>query len=173
MRQIECQYESDVLTAVLQSRWPERVDAELRQHAAHCPICSDVAVVAGAIECAREESAEQMAAECVIPDSGRVWWKAQMRARREAVETVARPITAVQVVAFACAVGLFGACIGATSSWFQAGLKWAWNGVAGIDLTGVIPYATALIESHGLLAAGMLAMVLAVPVAVYLAVGKD
>ena len=41
-------------------------------------------------------------AAAVLPDSGRVWWKAQMRARREAVEAVGRPITAIQVVAFTC-----------------------------------------------------------------------
>lgn len=173
MSQIECPFESDVLTAVLQSRWPERVDAELREHAKSCRICSDVAVVADAIEFAREDSVAAFTAHDGIPDSGRVWWKAQMRARREALETVARPITAVQVVAFACGVGLVGACIGATSHWFQAGLKWAWNEVAGVNPGALIPYAAALIAGHGLLAACMVAMVFVVPVAVYLAIGRD
>ena len=165
MRQIECEFESDVLAAVIQSR----VDAELQEHMKTCAICADVAAVAGAIECAREETVA-----CVsLPDSGLVWWKAQMRARREAVETAGRPITAIHVAAFACAMGLMGACIGATSSWFQAALKSGWTAVTGFDVKAFIPYATALIEGHGLLAAGMVAMILVVPVAVYLAVGKD
>jgi hypothetical protein len=173
MRQIECEFEADVLSAVIQSRWPERVDAELREHAKTCAICADVATVAGAIECAREESAAYAAVPDGLPDSGRVWWKAQMRARREAVAAAGRPITAIQVAAFACAVALMGACIGATSRWFQAGLKWAWAQVTGFDVAAFIPYATGLIASHGLLAACMAAMIFGIPVAVYLAVGKD
>jgi hypothetical protein len=168
VRQIECEFEADVLSAVIQSRWPDRVDAELREHVKTCEICSDVAVVAGAIECAREETVPD-----ALPDSGLVWWKAQMRARREAVETAGRPITAIQVAAFARAMGLMGACIGATSSWFQAALKSGWTAVSGFDVKTFIPYAAALIEGHGLLAACMVAMILVVPVAVYLAVGKE
>lgn len=170
MRKIECEFEADVLSAVIQSRWPARVDPELREHAKHCEICSDVAAVAGAFECAREESAEYARVPDALPDSGRVWWKAQMRARREAVQAAGRPITAIQIAAFACAMVLMGACIGATSSWFQAGLTWV---RAQIDSGKLIPYALALIESHGLLVAAMAAMVLVVPVAVYLAVGRD
>jgi hypothetical protein len=112
MRQVECEFESEVLTAALQSRWPKRVDAELRAHVKACTICSDVVAIASAVDDAREE----MRAGAVVPDSGRVWWLAQLRARREAAEAAGRPITAVQVIAFACAVGLLGACFGATSS---------------------------------------------------------
>jgi hypothetical protein len=107
-----------------------------------------------------------------LPDSGLVWWKAQMRARREAVQAVNRPITAVQIAAFACAMALMGACIGATSNWFQAALKWSWAEVTSFDPATFIPYATALIASHGLLAACMAAMVFVLPVAVYL-IGKE
>jgi hypothetical protein len=173
VRKIECEFEADVLSAVMQSRWPERTDADLRAHVKTCEICSDVAMVSGAIECAREESAAYAAVPDALPDSGRVWWKAQMRARREAVEAAGRPITAIQVAAFACAIALMGACVGATSSWFQAGLKWTWAEITGFDLKTFIPYATGLIASHGLLAAAMIAMVLVVPVAVYLAVAKE
>ena len=173
MRKIECEHEADVLSAVMQSRWPERADADLRAHVKTCEICSDVAAVSGAIECAREESAAHAAVPDTLPDSGRVWWKAQMRARREAIETASRPITAIHIAAFAVALVLMGACIGATSSWFQSGLKWTWAEIAGFDPKTFIPYATGLIASHGLLAAAMVAMVLIVPVAVYLAVAKD
>lgn len=166
MRQVECQFEADVLSAVMQSRWPDRVNAELKAHVKTCEICSDVAAVAGAIECAREESAACATVPDALPDSGRVWWKAQMRARREAIETVSRPITAIQVVAFAVTLVVLGACIGATSSWFQAGLKWAWGQISTINLA-------TMIAGHGWLFAAMIAMVFVVPVAVYLAVGKD
>ncbi len=173
MRQIECAFESEVVMAVVQSRWPDRADAELREHVKTCEICADVAAVAGAIECALEESAACVAFPGTLPDSGLVWWKAQMRARREAVAAAGRPITAVHLAAFACAVGLLGACIGATSSWFQGALKWAWAGITGIDIKAIVPYVAALIEGHGLLIACMVAMVFVVPVAVYLAIGRD
>ncbi len=171
MKQIECSFEAEVLAAVLQSRWPERVDAELREHVKGCAVCGDVAAVAGAIESAREETVAY--APTSLPNSGQVWWKAQMRARREAVEAAGRPITAVQIAAFACAMALMGACIGATSSWFQAGLKWVSGEVAAFDPKALLPYATGMIAAHGLLVACMVAMVFVVPVAVYLAIGKD
>ena len=173
MRRIECQFEADVLAAALQSRWPDRVDPELREHAKTCVICGDVAAVAGAIDRAREETMASTSLRDTIPDSGRVWWKAQLRARKEAAEAVARPITAVQLAAFACAIGLMGACVGATSSWFQTALKWAWSQVTAFDVKAVIPYATALIAAHGLLVLSMLAMIFVVPVAVYFVVGRD
>src|SRR5690348_15497840 len=110
MKQIECRFESDVLEAVLQSRWPGRVESELREHVKTCGICADVAAVAGAINSIQEETANTAALHASIPESGAVWWKAQMRARREDAQTAGRPITAMQVAAFACAVGLFGAC---------------------------------------------------------------
>ncbi len=78
MKPMECEFESEVLEATLQSRWPEQVDAQLREHVAACPICSDVVVIAAAIE----QDREQMRAQAVVPDSGHVWRLAQMRARR-------------------------------------------------------------------------------------------
>src|SRR5271157_3042876 len=120
MNPIECELESEVLAAVLQNRWPEQVDASLREHVAACAICADVVAIAGAIDDAREE----MRAHAVVPDSGRVWWLAQLRARREAAEAAGRPITAAQVIALAAVMGLLGACFGATSKWFQSSLGW-------------------------------------------------
>jgi len=163
MKPVDCEFESDVLAAALQSRWPERVDADLRAHVARCTICSDVVAIASALDDAREE----MRASAVVPDSGRVWWLAQLRARREAAEAAGRPITAVQVIAFACAVGLLGACFGATSTWFQAALGRMASSVA------ALPSAAALVAGHGTLVLGVAAVLFVVPTAVYLAMGKD
>lgn len=169
MRAVECASEPEVMMAVLQSRWPERADAALREHVKTCAVCSDVAAVAKAIG---EAHGETMAG-AALPEAGLVWWKAQMRARREAMAAAGRPITAVQVAALAFAVGLMGACIGATSSWFQEALKGAWAEAAEFDPGTLLPYAAGLIEGHGLLAACLAAMIVLAPVAVYLAIGKD
>lgn len=165
MKRIECEFESEVLAAAIQSRWPDRVDESLREHVRTCEICSDVAVVAGAVDAARDE----MRSSIVVPDSGRVWWLAQLRARREAAKTAGRPITAAQAVAFGCSVALLGACFGATSTGFQAALKWLAANVTGMDVGALVP----LLVQHGALAAGMLTVILVVPAAVYLALGKD
>jgi hypothetical protein len=134
VKPIECEFEADVLAAV----WSE----ELRAHLATCPICSDVAAIAAAFEGAREE----MRATMVVPDSGRVWWLAQVRARREATRAAGRPITAIQVIALACAIGLLGACFGAAS---------------------------AFLAEHGLIVLAMASVLLLVPGAVYLALGRE
>lgn len=155
MKPVECEFEAEVLAAVIQSRWPERVDAALREHTAGCAICSDVAAIAGAIEDSRDE----LRAEAVVPDSGRVWWLAQMRARREATKAAGRPITAAQVIAFACAMGLMGACFGATSTWFQSMLA---------GLHGLMPTTAAMMAGHGVLVIAAAAVAVLVPTAVYL-----
>jgi hypothetical protein len=169
----ECAFEDEVLAAALQSRWPERVPAELRKHVEACAICRDLAEVAGAVNAAREE----MNAAIVVPDAGRIWWMTQLRVRREAIRTAGRPITAVHVVALGCAAGLAGACFGASSAWFQSALRWVsafslstlWNSVGGT----LVPSARTLVIEHGAMA-GMIAMLLLVlPAAVYLAIGRD
>ncbi len=169
MKPVECEFESEVLAAVVQSRWPERVEADLRAHVAACAICADVAAIAGAVEEVRDE----MRANAVVPDSGRVWWLAQVRARREAAETAGRPITAAQVIALACAVGLLGACFGGTSTWFQSALGRISSSVAGFEMKALLPSATALLAGHSVLALAMAAVLLLVPAAVYLAMSRD
>lgn len=163
MMPIECAFEEEVLAAAMQSRWPDRVDAELRAHVASCAICRDLAEVAGAISDAKDE----MRAAVSVPDSGRVWWMAQLRARREAVRAASRPITAAHVIGFACAAGLVGACFGATSAWFQSALRWIASN------SSLVPSATALVAEHGALAATMAVLLVVVPAAVYLAMGRD
>lgn len=168
MKPVECEFETEVLAAVLQSRWPERVEAQLRAHVAGCAICSDVAAVAAAIDGVREETR----AGAVVPDPSRVWWVAQMRARREAVKAVGRPITVVQVMAFACAVGLLGACFGATSPWFQSVLGQTGAALEGFRFQALLLSATSLLAEHGALLLAMGVLLLLVP-AVVLAALRD
>jgi hypothetical protein len=169
MNPVECEFESEVLAAALQSRWPDRVDAQLRAHVAECAICSDVIVISGAMDDAREDAY----GHTVVPDSGRVWWRAQLRARREAAQTAGRPITAAQVIAFACAVGLLGACFGATSTWFQSALARISSAAIGFETKSLLPSATALMAEHGALVLATAAVLFVVPAAVYWALLRD
>jgi predicted anti-sigma-YlaC factor YlaD len=169
MRRLDCEFEDEVLAAVMQSRWPDRTDAALREHVSACAICSDVAAVAGLID----KSRDTLRSEAVIPDSGRVWWLAQMRARREAEAAAARPITAVQVMAFACAAALLGACFGATSPWFQSLLRGMSSGLSDLHMKNLVASAMTILATHGALALGMATVLLLLPAAVYLAIGRD
>lgn len=169
MKPIDCELQSEVLAAVLQNRWPEQVDAGLRMHVAGCGICADVVAIAGAIDGAREE----IRARVVVPDSGRVWRLAQMRARREAAQAAGRPITAAQVLALACAMGLLGACFGATSAWFQSALRRTASSLAGVKCQVLLPFTAGLVAEHGALLLGMAAILLVVPAAVYLTMLRE
>lgn len=154
MQPIECPFESEVLAAVMEGRWPQAAETHLRDHASCCSICADTALVVGAIGNARREARENI----IVPDSTRVWWTAQLRSRREDVQTASRPITAAQSIAGACAVGLLGACFGATSAWFQNVLKWAGASIASVDVT---------------LAVGMGAVLFLIPAAAWLALRRE
>jgi hypothetical protein len=169
MTRAECRCEADVLAAVSTSCWPDRVEPELRDHVAICAICTDVVAVASAFE--EESRASRSSAR--VPDSGLVWWRAQLRARQDAARTAARPITVAQMLAFAATVGVAGAVFGATATWFQQGLRWLMGG-ASSALTFQVPRLPAeimtFVASHGLLIAGGGAFFLIAPLAIYLGV---
>lgn len=169
MKPCECEFEEEALAAALQGRWPDRVDGSLHAHIESCVICADIVTIAGAIDDAREE----MRASAVVPDSGRVWWLAQLRARRENAKTAGSPITAAQVIAFSCAIGLIGACFGATSTWFQSALRWIGSSVAGIDGKAFLLSAATLWAEHWALVLATALMLFLVPAAVFLALGRD
>jgi hypothetical protein len=121
-------------------------------------VCSDVAAIAGVIDSAREETR----ALAVVPSAGRVWFLAQLRARREAARAAARPIAVTQLVAAAACAGVLGACFGASSTGFQAWLEWLGTNFAGFD-------ALHQIAEHGALALGAAAVLFLVPAAAWLA----
>jgi hypothetical protein len=157
-----CEFEAEVLAAVMEARWPERVEAELQAHAATCSICTEVAAVSTALEADRET----LRAEATLPDGGMVWWRSQLRARREAAKMAGRPITAAQVLALASAAGLAGACFGASSAWFQEALGRIASDVRAMQVQQ-------LLAEHGLAAAAAGAVLLLVPAAVVLAILRD
>jgi len=107
MSRVECRYESEVLDAVASGRWPDRLDAELREHASSCSICSEVAMVSAIY---RDEYALAMD-QVRLPSAGLVWWKSELRARREAVRVASRPITLVTGIAGTCSIGLLALVI--------------------------------------------------------------
>ena len=162
-----CPFEERVLRAV-ECRGSQNLGPELQAHAAECPICSDLAAVAAAFEGARDAAL----AGADLPDAGRVWRRAQMRARDEAIRTAGRPITAVQVISFGAATGLAGACLGATSTGFQTFLRWAAAAWAGLELRAWIADAGVYLAAHAAFIAAFALAVVLLPAAVYFALAE-
>jgi hypothetical protein len=149
MSSMPCPFEDRVHDALAQMRaepaWPD----VLRQHLLECPSCAQLAAVAAAL---REERA-RLTGFAPVPDAGAVWRRIQRRAWSDAAAAAGRPITFVQGLAFAGAAGVAGACLGATSEWFQAlcarGAAWvsavAGPGVAAADWPAWVMLAAAML----------------------------
>jgi len=164
VRRVECEFEPEALAAAVQSRWPGRVAPDLRAHIAECPICSDVVTLALVFDEAREDSRA-----CPnVPDAGRVWRAAQVRARREAVAKAMAPISFAQMIGFGCALGIAGACFGASSIWLQSVLARVVTGLSGENVRALV----ALSAQHGFVIAGAVLIVL-VPAAAWLTDSGD
>ena len=122
-----CPREQDALDAVASRRWPGR-DDELSAHIATCIVCSDLVAVAAALR----DDWDAVPDLPPLPAAGVVWWRAQVRARTEASRLAARPITVVQGISAATAVGVMLALstfaeapvIGAAQSF--TGQVWSW-----------------------------------------------
>jgi len=97
-----CEREQDVLDAIAADRWPDRLNDELSTHVAGCTICRDLAPVAHAFAEDGQTAFEQVR----LPSAGLVWWRAEIRARQQAVRAAGRPITFVQVVTGACGIAV-------------------------------------------------------------------
>src|SRR5262244_2969045 len=94
----ECRHESDVLDAVASGRWSD----DLRAHVSSCRVCADLALVTQTFADEREAAWQHVQ----VPPSGRVWWRAELRARQEAARTAAAPIGIAHAVAGVAAVAL-------------------------------------------------------------------
>jgi hypothetical protein len=98
----ECPREQDVIDAIVTGRWPDRSDESLRAHAAECAICKELVEVTSVMRLDRDGLHEQMS----LPSAGQVWWRAAVRARLEASQRVARPMSWIFGISLACAAGL-------------------------------------------------------------------
>jgi hypothetical protein len=104
MSAIECEREIEIVEAVTCGRWPAGAGEDLQSHAGSCPVCSDVVRVAMALTNDRNDGL-QLAR---VPSAGLVWWRAEMRARRDAVTKATRPIKIVEWTAVLCVLAAAG-----------------------------------------------------------------
>ena len=113
-----CSFEKEVQQALKDGHWPQGCAPELRAHVESCRGCSDLVLVTQTFCQARTESV----AEPLSGSPSLLWWRAQLRRRYSAAETVTRPVTIAQ--AFALATNLVVASIFIAGN-YHHGLRWA------------------------------------------------
>ena len=120
-----CTFEREVAQALKDGHWPEGCAPELRFHVEGCASCSDLVLVTQAFQGARSESAHEPPAG----SPGLLWWRAQLRRRNAAAESIGRPITVAQT--FALLVNVLVAVVFVASQ-YNHGLHWAtwWSGIS-------------------------------------------
>ena len=113
MMKWRCSRESDAARAASTGEWSQ----ELHTHAADCSVCRDVALVAGALGGDQRDPSTDLP----VASAGRIWWMAQLRARRTAADRALRPISVMELVAIAVMVPV---AAGALSSAFPVVAAW-------------------------------------------------
>jgi hypothetical protein len=159
---VECPHEQEVIDALTTMQWPGRCAPELQAHVAACEGCRDLVATLVPLGDAWLDSR----AEAHVPASGMVWWRAQMRARREAASTAARPITVVQAIAGLTALALIVATLASLSPWVAATFSSSFS-----RLTFGLPDVRAAASSWAVTAG--IAFLAVTSIAVYLAVAED
>ncbi len=172
----ECPREQDVINAIVSGHWPDRCDETLPAHVTECAICQELVEVAGVLHVEREGLHEEMS----VPSAGQVWWRAAIRARLEASQQVARPLSWMFGLSVACAAGLaiagvellwspvqraLGSTTGSWTTWFGLG-----------EITRMLPTLadlTPLTMTGGFVLLGAAACLLLAPLALYFALSDE
>jgi hypothetical protein len=101
MKLPQCDREQEVVDALRSGRWASAWGQDIRQHAAVCSVCSEVAFAAQALQHEMNlAQAELQQPDAGLPSAGLVWWKAQLAARRAAEKRAAEPMVLVERIAF-------------------------------------------------------------------------
>ena len=168
-----CAREQEVVELLVSGRRTDENDDALRAHAAQCGACAETLQLARLLR----DDHRALCNEAPVRSAGAVWWRATIRARAEAARTAGQPITLLQGLAAATAVGLL---VGLGSGWWRSVvLGHAWLDRAG-DIASRLDAGHALASSAGAVAALGLPLLLAIaaclivaPVAVYFATADE
>jgi hypothetical protein len=168
----ECSHAADIGAAIAGGALSERED--LRAHLSACESCAQLAQVMLVLRADRDHARRH----AQVPSAGLVWWRAQLRARREAEARATTPVTAVQAIAvvggLVAAVGLastIAATTGVGGEWLRNVLPALPSLPAWSDFAGPIAEISPWVQS-GLVLSVTTWLVLA-PVALYFAFRKD
>ena len=170
MRKPDCPREDELLEALQASRWPETCDAGLRDHVGSCASCSDLLTVAAPLL----DEHHALLNDANVPSSAIVWWRAQMRFRREAAVQAGQPISVAFGVVVACAAGLLATALGIFSPTVRKALPWMAERFSSLPtLSSAVP-ADPLATPIGIAAiAAILICLLVAPVVLYVTLRED
>ena len=106
--------------------------------------------------------------EAQVPSSAIVWWRAQMRSRREAARVVTQPMTFVQGLIWACAAGLTVAAAGFFIPTFRGATEWLTAAAGGVPRVSLSLPADALANPIVMAAgAALILCAIVLPLALY------
>ena len=89
-----CSSEKELEAALRQGRWPHACDPDLRAHVDACCDCQELILVTQTLQKAKSNG-EQLAQ---LRSPGLLWWRAQLRRRNEAIQTVTEPLALAEKV---------------------------------------------------------------------------
>lgn len=115
-----CPRESDVVSAVIEDRWPDRCGRDLEAHVADCHDCRDAVEICGLMRQAQSSDTQVQATDVTaVPAAACVWLRAAIRLRAEAEHRANRSLTWALGIGGACLVGLGLSVLGALRPTFD------------------------------------------------------
>jgi hypothetical protein len=176
MTQPQCPHEHGVITAILAGRWPDQCDEALQGHAVLCEVCRELVEVVSLLRVDRQQLDEMR-----VPSAGQIWWRAAIRARLEASQQVAGPLSWAFGVLVACVAGLALAVAELLWSPIQSALSSTtasgWTTSFGLgEITGWLPSMsdlTPLAATGVLVVLGAAACLVLAPLALYFALSDE
>jgi hypothetical protein len=173
LEQSACPREQEIVDLLVSGRSADEGDDALLVHAAHCGACAETLELAHLLR----EDQLALCGHAPVPAAGSVWWRATIRARAEAARAAEQPMTLLQGIAAATAVGLL---VGFGGAWWRSIVHGAW-----LDRFGA--FASRLDEGRAQLATAaavpgalglplllvLAACLIVAPVAVYLATADE
>ena len=171
MTQMECVREHEVVAMVLKQQWPDRAAADLQAHVEACEICSEVVLVTTMLR----EDHDAARRDLQVPAAGQVWWRAAVRARLEAAQSAARPMTWLHGIAGAAAAGLSVAALSVAWPSVERAAGWLGTRVASVDpaAAGVASMITTAVQQSMPLVVAITACAVLAPIALYFALSDD
>ena len=119
-----CPREAEVVSAVIEDRWPDGCGYDLEAHVADCHDCRDAVEICGMLREAHTSDTQTQAPDArTVPAAAGVWLRAAVRLRAEAEHRANRSLTWALGIGGACAVGLGLSTLGAlrpTFNWLTA-----------------------------------------------------
>jgi len=139
-----CSQHELVAAALRAGYWPEGCDPALRAHVESCDSCGDLVLVAQTLRRAHTEATQSAR----IASPGLLWWKAQLRRRNAAIQSVTRPVAVAEKIALLVMVLAVVALVVWQQSQLAAWLASIWEPLSSItEIPGalLIGFATLLL----------------------------